>query len=123
MACLIALLVCEAPAFNCWLRHDRKGSHGAGEYALPGGHLEVGESWEHCAIREVMEETGIQIQGHGVRLVFVTNSMVGDGAQYVTMFMRADMSVVRLIRILLCRQLLVLAAVSNMFMIWHTAGY
>lgn len=39
----------------------RKGSHGAGEYASPGGHLEHGESFAACAAREVMEETGIVI--------------------------------------------------------------
>ena len=39
----------------------RKGSHGAGEYAWPGGHLECMESFEVCAKREVMEETGIKI--------------------------------------------------------------
>lgn len=40
---------------------ERKGSHGAGEYSLPGGHLEYGESFEGCAKREVREECGIEI--------------------------------------------------------------
>lgn len=31
----------------------RKGAHGGGEYALPGGHLEHGESFEQCSKREV----------------------------------------------------------------------
>ena len=39
----------------------RKGSHGAGEYAFPGGHLEYMESFEECARREVREETGMEI--------------------------------------------------------------
>jgi 8-oxo-dGTP diphosphatase len=39
----------------------RKGSHGADEYASPGGHLEHMESFEDCARREVMEETGLEI--------------------------------------------------------------
>src|SRR3990167_11492692 len=40
----------------------RKGSHGEGEYAFPGGHLEYMESFEDCAKREVMEEAGIKIK-------------------------------------------------------------
>lgn len=39
----------------------RCGSHGAGEYATPGGHLEHLESFAQCAAREVMEETGLPI--------------------------------------------------------------
>jgi 8-oxo-dGTP diphosphatase len=39
----------------------RKGSHGEGEYAFPGGHLEYMESFADCARREVSEECGIKI--------------------------------------------------------------
>ena len=39
----------------------RKGSHGAGEYAFPGGHLEYMESFEECARREIREECGLEI--------------------------------------------------------------
>jgi 8-oxo-dGTP diphosphatase len=40
----------------------RRGSHGEGEYACPGGHLEHLESFQTCAVREVLEETGLQIE-------------------------------------------------------------
>ncbi|MDP3996498.1 MAG: NUDIX domain-containing protein [bacterium] len=40
----------------------RKSSHGAEEYAWPGGHLEYMESVEECAKREVLEETGMKIK-------------------------------------------------------------
>mmetsp|Transcript_16033 Transcript_16033/g.19058 ORF Transcript_16033/g.19058 Transcript_16033/m.19058 type:complete len:207 (+) Transcript_16033:118-738(+) len=38
----------------------RKGSHGSGTWALPGGWLEKGESIAGCAIREMAEETGLK---------------------------------------------------------------
>ncbi|KAE8234562.1 hypothetical protein CF326_g398 [Tilletia indica] len=39
----------------------RKGSHGDNTIALPGGHLDLHESFEECAIRETFEETGIEL--------------------------------------------------------------
>jgi 8-oxo-dGTP diphosphatase len=43
---------------------DKAGSafRSSGTWALPGGKIEWGESFEECAIREVKEETGIQIK-------------------------------------------------------------
>jgi len=49
----------------------RHGSHGAGDYAAPGGHIEFGESFEHAARREVREETGLEITE--LRLLSVGN--------------------------------------------------
>lgn len=44
------------------LLRERKNTHGAGEYAFPGGKLELGESFEECARRETREEAGIEIK-------------------------------------------------------------
>lgn len=63
----------------------RLGSHGAGTYALPGGHLEFGESPEECASREILEETGLQVKN--LRFLTATNDVLReDRKHYVTMF-------------------------------------
>jgi 8-oxo-dGTP diphosphatase len=73
----------------------RKGSHGTGQYASPGGHLEHLESFEDCCRREVMEETGLEIRDirflrvmnvteyapkHYVDLAFVAEWVAGEPA-------------------------------------------
>jgi len=89
----------------------RKGSHGAGTvlhfktymsistiiqlsymqsgtWALPGGHLDFGESFETCAMREVLEETGVQVKDNSVRFLTITNDvMPSEHKHYVTIFM------------------------------------
>lgn len=59
-----------------------------GAYCAPGGHLEMGESWEGCARREVQEEVGIEIET--VRFGSATNDIFPDGKHYVTIQMIAD---------------------------------
>lgn len=53
------------------LMGKRKSSHGTGEYAGTGGHLEHVESFEQCAKRETLEEAGIQIEN--VRFLCLVN--------------------------------------------------
>jgi 8-oxo-dGTP diphosphatase len=67
----------------------RTGSHGAGTWAPPGGHLDMGESFEDCAIREVREETGVAITEP--RFLAVTNDIfVDEGRHYATIWMEAQ---------------------------------
>ena len=68
---------------------ERKGSHGAGTWALPGGHLEGGRSFEECCKREVFEETGLTIKDPRP-LVFTNDLFIDEGLHYVTLFFTAD---------------------------------
>jgi 8-oxo-dGTP diphosphatase len=72
-----------------FLMQQRQGSHGAGSWSVPGGHLEVGESFEDTARREVKEETGLEIKN--VRFGGVTNdNFINEGKHYVTIWMLSD---------------------------------
>ncbi len=66
----------------------RKGSHGAGEYAFPGGHLEFGESYLDCARREVREETGIEIKN--IKFLHLSNIKKYGGKHYAHIGLVAD---------------------------------
>lgn len=66
----------------------RIGSHGSGKYAFPGGHLEYLEGFSDCARREVLEESGIEIQD--VRFQCILNSNKFPDRHYVTIILIAN---------------------------------
>jgi 8-oxo-dGTP diphosphatase len=66
----------------------RKGSHGTGQYAFPGGHLEYMESFESCAKRETLEETGMKIKN--VRFEYLANIQEYAPKHYVHIGLIAD---------------------------------
>lgn len=79
----------HGPTSTEFIMGRRLGSVGAGTLALPGGHLEFGESFEECAQREVYEETGLQV--HNLRFITATNDvMKTEQKHYVTIFMVAE---------------------------------
>lgn len=66
----------------------RKASHGEGEYAFPGGHLEYMESFAACATRETEEECGIKIKN--MRFQFLSNVKKYAPKHYVHINLLAD---------------------------------
>ncbi|KAL2542693.1 Nudix hydrolase 1 [Abeliophyllum distichum] len=58
----------------------RRRSHvGYNTFALPGGNLEFGESFEECAAREMKEETGLDIDK--IDYLTVTNNVISREAK------------------------------------------
>ena len=52
---------------------ERISAHGAGTFQIPGGHLEFGESFEECAVREAKEESGVT--SRAVKVISVSNDI------------------------------------------------
>jgi 8-oxo-dGTP diphosphatase len=64
----------------------RSNVHGAGTWSTPGGHLDFGESPEACAVREVKEETSLDIDDVAFRAI--TNDVfAAEGRHYITIWM------------------------------------
>ena len=115
----IGVLIYSPQHPSCVLLGVRKGSHGAGKLALPGwtsctvevmtmynvgGHLEFGETWDECAIREVKEETsksyypdlddmsGVDLDIGDLSVAYTTNDFMEDeGKHYITIFLQATL--------------------------------
>jgi 8-oxo-dGTP diphosphatase len=67
---------------------QRKGSHGEGTWAPPGGHVEFGESLEACAARETLEETGVVVGD--VEFIAITNDLFpSEQKHYLTVWVQA----------------------------------
>ncbi len=68
----------------------RKGSHGAGEWSFPGGHLEFFETFEECAKRETKEETGLEIDVINKEPIAITNDFFKkEKKHYITLYIEA----------------------------------
>lgn len=82
---------------NQILLSKRIKEHGNSMYGPPGGHLEFGETFEQCAIREVKEETDLDIENP--EFVTVTNDVFeSEGKHYISIFMKAKYVEGRIIR-------------------------
>lgn len=65
----------------------RKGSHGAGTWSFPGGHLEFGESVCEAAARELREETGIDVPPDRFTKQTFTNDVFSvEHKHYITLY-------------------------------------
>ena len=68
----------------------RKGSH-APYFSIPGGHLELGETFETAANREIMEECGIRLKS--VQVICVTNNLrtyQEEGKHFISVTLFSD---------------------------------
>ena len=73
-----------------FLLGKQKRLNGDGSYALPGGHLKVGDSWMECAKRELKDETGLE-NVHNWELTYITNDVLkNEGKHSLTLFMRGE---------------------------------
>ncbi len=65
---------------NAILLGKRKNCYGEGMWALPGGHLEYGESILECAKRELKEELGIE--GLALKIISILDN-IDERGHYV----------------------------------------
>jgi 8-oxo-dGTP diphosphatase len=82
-------VACVVQKDGAILLGQRKGAHGVGCFAVPGGHLEFGESIQDCAERELLEETGIKALSSRLG-PWVENIMDEGKKHYITVFVFID---------------------------------
>ena len=68
-----------------YLLLERQGSHGAGTWSIPGGHLEFKETFGRACVREVFEETGIKLKKMA-DFVTTNDYFEKENKHYVTCF-------------------------------------
>jgi 8-oxo-dGTP diphosphatase len=79
------------------LMGKRKGTHGAGEFAFPGGRLAPNESPLHCAGRELQEEIGVDWRSKDLEDLQVDksqpfNNTLSGGQPWITLFFTGNLA-------------------------------
>ena len=70
---------------NQVLLGKRKNAFASGEYGIPSGHMENGETFTQAAIREFLEETGNTIKEDSLKLFSISNYIIKEwNRQYIT---------------------------------------
>ncbi len=75
----IPVAVCLLPVEGGLLCVRRAIPPGQGMLALPGGYIDLHETWQQAAARELFEETGIRIDAGEIRHFRTHSSTLGDG--------------------------------------------
>jgi 8-oxo-dGTP diphosphatase len=71
----------------------RRGSHGAGRWALPGGHLEFGLAFADTASAELEEECGLALApARWAHCHTSNNVMAAEDLHYITLFLHAEVT-------------------------------
>lgn len=70
---------------NKILLGKRKNAHEEGTWSLPGGHLEFNETIEECAIREVKEETNLEVSNPKI-ITLTQDKFEKEEKHYITVF-------------------------------------
>lgn len=87
---LIGIALCVRRG-NKVLLHKRKGKHAPGTWAFPGGHMEMWETFEETAIRELKEEAGDKIKVRDIKFWTAVNTrFIAEGKHYVVVMLVAD---------------------------------
>ena len=71
----IPVVVLLVPVGNGLVVARRNIEPQTGTLVLPGGYLDLGETWQEGAVRELYEETGIQISAEEITLYDVSNGL------------------------------------------------
>jgi ADP-ribose pyrophosphatase YjhB (NUDIX family) len=67
-----------------------KGDRYEGQFALPGGRADGGETPRQAAARELFEETGLLVEPQSLKLVHTWHRFAEDGQEVVGMIFQAD---------------------------------
>lgn len=78
-------ILARHPSTNQVLIGKRTVKHGKDTYSFPGGHLEYGESFAGCAVRELSEETNLVFEHESLQQIATLNNVFEEaGKHYVT---------------------------------------